>query len=235
MKLIVGSDFHGNEEATRVFCEYVRSFNISEVVVVLAGDYINYGPRSSSVVALLRSLESEYKTVKIRGNHEDALFKEADRQKFSSQRGQDALDITKSLLSTEDLEWLLDPPDFESFMVEGYSRPILVIHGIHDNKWVAMNEEIQEDEIYGSYDLVLSGHSHKSRMSYNDVTDTVFVNPGSVGQDRSGNGGAHWATIDLQSRAVQFIRREYDVEKEISKYAGLGYHEYYQTRLRVGK
>lgn len=234
MKLIVGSDFHGNEEASWAFYQYVYSQDPNNVVVCLLGDYVDYGPRPLEVMTIMWGLSYKYRTLMISGNHEHALFDDAEYQKYSSQRGKDSRDQTLEILDgwPKTIGEIKSLPKEIDVVIDG--RRILLTHGIHGNAWKAMTEAEQSNPVYDYYDLVLTGHSHVPRIGYDDMSDTVFVNPGSVGQDRSRKGGAHFAVIDLPSRAVQLVRHEYDVEKEISKYGELRYHEYYRERLRVG-
>ena len=58
------------------------------------------------------------------------------------------------------------------------------------------------------FDLVVLGHTHYP-MSHK-IGRTLVVNPGSVGQPRNREPGAHWAIFDTVSRSLQRRMDAYD-------------------------
>ena len=65
------------------------------------------------------------------------------------------------------------------------------------------------------YDLVVLGHTHYPM--HRQIGDTLVVNPGSVGQPRNRQPGAHWALFDTATRSVEFHREQYDVSELVQE------------------
>jgi predicted phosphodiesterase len=63
--------------------------------------------------------------------------------------------------------------------------------------------------------LIVLGHSHYP-MSHR-IGKTLVVNPGSVGQPRNGEPGAHWAIFDTASNCLDFYSEEYDYSALINE------------------
>ena len=79
---------------------------------------------------------------------------------------------------------------FFSFEADGLK--IAVYHGTHA-------EITKSLEKSGLYDVVISGHTHKSKME--TIADTISINPGSV---NGFQGDALVALLDTETRQVQF-------------------------------
>lgn len=80
--------------------------------------------------------------------------------------------------------------DFFSFDSEGVK--IAVYHGTYP-------EITKSLELCGSYDIVISGHTHEAKMD--TVGDTLAINPGSV---NGFDADAMVGTFDTETRKVQF-------------------------------
>jgi predicted phosphodiesterase len=60
------------------------------------------------------------------------------------------------------------------------------------------------------HDFVLIGHSHYSFAVKS--TNSILINPGSVGQSRQAGGKASWSIINTKNSCFQMFSTEYNIE-----------------------
>ncbi len=76
-RIWVIGDIHGMYDPLRMLINhirYVRYETEEDAKLIFLGDYIDRGPCSREVVDLILSLENEFETVCLAGNHEDMLL-----------------------------------------------------------------------------------------------------------------------------------------------------------------
>jgi serine/threonine protein phosphatase 1 len=92
-------DIHGDIDALRVLLSRLPDLRKSDTLVFV-GDYLDRGPSSAEVVALLRGLpeETPAKVITLRGNHEDAWLRIVDDgwPEFIIPRGNGCLETLRS-------------------------------------------------------------------------------------------------------------------------------------------
>lgn len=244
MKLLVLSDIHANLSAFKEILRDADSKYEYEAIAIL-GDIINYGMRPNDVIGLIKSLNCPV-IVNLYGNHEKALF-DGDTSHFSTERGRNVLQHTRTKMSAESNNYLLNhlsQAGVKEMEING--RWLLFVHGsLTDPFWGKMSAAEMSNPLYAKYDYVISGHSHvpnfteifhkdESMTEYRYRKRTVFLNPGSVGQPRNHNPRAQYLFMDIKNEIFHFNSVKYDVEHEQSFYGGEDIDDFYKTRLIKG-
>jgi putative phosphoesterase len=208
MKLALMGDIHGNIQALRAVLDAVTRENIKKLLIT--GDLVGYYFSPLEVVELLDEWDVEI----VRGNHEEMLktaLKDPNYLLSVDARYGTGLRVAFEQLSPEQIDRLceLKHPLHLSFD----DVKILLCHGSpwDLNQYIYPNAEnalIKKCAI-SEYDLVVMGHTHYPMQLM--IGGTRLVNPGSVGQPRNREPGAHWAIFDTVSRSIEFRCESYDV------------------------
>ncbi len=220
MKAVIISDIHGNSEALRSLPE-----SFDELWVL--GDLVNYGPDPGDVVEFVQSKAA----LAVRGNHDHAVgFGEDPRCSAPFREMAEAMmRYTCSVLSGRQREFLRSLPMTSGRRTAGVrvqlchatpSDPLFAYCGPDSPRWE------QEVEAAGA-DILLVGHTHVPfvrRFGKRQV-----VNPGSLGQPKTGRPAACYAVwedgeIELRSFEYPFdetIRKIYALPIEEKIRAGL--------------
>lgn len=225
MKIALLSDIHGNADALESVLKEIKKEGIS--ILLIAGDFIGYYYEAAAVFRLLR----DFQVIACKGNHED-YFEEWIK---GNQEKQDTLlkqyghsfAIGSSELMRDEIEWLLNlkhpvPCIFDE-------KKIILSHGspwdqnlyLYENTISQYHSEFKRFAL--SYDLVIIGHSHYQFSI--KLENLLVVNPGSVGQPRSGQleqvnhgqGRAQWAILCCQSGNIELKTTFYPIYKLISQ------------------
>ena len=187
MKIVVISDIHANREALMTLPEF------GDELWVL-GDLVDYGPNPREVVTLLRSRAD----VVVRGNHDHAVGFEDDPRCTPRYR--------KMALETRDYTIRAINGDLTRYLQQ------LPLHKTleRDGKRFYFCHAIPSDPLYGycpensdrwarkvarlGVDYLLVGHTHTPFIR--QVGSTTVVNPGSLGQPKTGKPDACYAVWD---------------------------------------
>ena len=165
-------------------------------------------------------------------------------ERFSSERGRECAKYTKSILSAESWDYIMQEQYCCGVMeFECFGKKCLAVHGsLEDEYWKSIKTE---DKLlqYRDYDYVFSGHSHHPHFveKYYEAEDierrnkkkVIFINPGAVGQPRNHNPQAQFVILDMDTERVIFYKVSYDIEKEQEAYIGQ-VDEFYRQRLKWG-
>jgi putative phosphoesterase len=208
MKLALMGDIHGNIQALRVVLNAATRENIKKLLIT--GDLVGYYFSPLEVIELLDEWDVEI----VRGNHEEMLktaCKDPNYLLSVDERYGTGLRIAFEQLSPEQIDKLCELKHPLDLIFEGVK--ILLCHGspwdldqyIYPN---AENALITKCAI-SEYDLVVMGHTHYPMQLM--VGRTRLVNPGSVGQPRNRDPGAHWAIFDTETRSIEFRCEPYDM------------------------
>jgi putative phosphoesterase len=198
MTLGLISDIHGNLPALMSVLDELDRMGVNEIVCL--GDTSGYFPMVNECIIELkrRGIKS------VMGNHDWYL---ASGQCLRSSVVTACIDYQKSIISTENLNWLRSLP------LEIRQDGLRLVHG----GWSDPIDEYLEPRIgYFQHlegNFFASGHSHIP-LIFKDGEKT-WCNPGSVGQPRDGNPKASFATFD----GLEFLlhRVEYDIDFIISQ------------------
>mgnify|MGYP002403542036 CR=1 FL=1 len=112
-------------------------------------------------------------------------------------------------------------------------RIILAGHTHHAMVWRRTMAETNS-----SYGWIVSDDDQSRRLSHQSLAlreDTLWINPGSIGQPRDGNPQASYALLDFNKNEVVFHRVPYDIEKTQKKMQQQGYPQRFIQRLAEGK
>lgn len=205
MKIAIISDIHGNLEALSALTE-----GYDELWVL--GDLVNYGPDPGAVVDFVRA----HASVVVRGNHDDAVGFNRDprcSQPFRTM-ARETMDFTLSVLSAEQRAWLASLPLVANRTVDNID--FVLCHAAPSDrlyKYVPAYSLEWEREMEGiDSNLLLVGHTHTPFVQ--TVGASLVVNPGSLGQPKTGSPKACYAVWD---RGVVLRAMEYEIDRTLRK------------------
>ena len=220
MKIVIISDLHGNHEALRAFSE-----EYDELWVL--GDLVNYGPEPGAVVNFVRANAA----VVVRGNHDHSIGYDEDPR--CTPRYQKMAETTRrytaSVLDPKQKDYLRQLP-LNAELKRNNTRFYLCHAKPSDPLYGYCPEDSQEWPLELNRvdrDVLLVGHTHTPFIRR--IGNRVVVNPGSLGQPKTGKPDACYAvwenaTFQLKSfpyavdetvrgiRALSFPR---DVESDL--------------------
>jgi len=205
MRIAVISDIHGNLESLSALPE-----SYDELWVL--GDLVNYGPDPGAVVDFVRS----HATIVVRGNHDHAVGFNEDPRCSPPYRemAKETMQFTRSLLSRDQIEYLASLPLIVERTVQD-TRFVLCHAAPSDPlyKYVPANSPQWAEEMkLVSADVLLVGHTHTPFVQL--VGRAQVVNPGSLGQPKTGSTKACYAVWE-ESAILQSA--EYDLARTLSK------------------
>lgn len=208
MKLALLGDIHANDLALEAVLKAAAAYHVDALIVT--GDLVGYYFAPAAVLEML----SPWNKYVVRGNHEDMLRRGRSDPDFLAdvrRRYGSGIEIALVQLSPDQVEALCTLP--HPLALELGGRKILLCHGSPED----LDRYVYPDSDLGgmaggaldAFDLVVSGHTHYP-MERVLGDNTRLVNPGSVGQPRNRQPGAHWALYDTQSGSVSFQCESYD-------------------------
>lgn len=207
MKLALLGDIHGNHLALQAVLAAAFSSGVEKLLVT--GDLVGYYYAPLQVLELLRPWDRHV----VRGNHDDMLNAARTDPAFLAQvdaRYGTGLRIAIEQLGEQQLDALCNLPHPLELVINGCK--IMLCHGAPwDNDQYVYSDaqpELLERCAVPEFDLVVLGHSHYPMQK--KIGKTLVVNPGSVGQTRNRQPGAHWAIFDTTSQNLQFRQEQYD-------------------------
>ena len=233
MKAVI-SDIHANWEALQAVLQDAAAHRAEQIYCL--GDLVGYGPDPCHCVDLLRELQV---TTVVRGNHDDAVFGQADGFNQGAAR---ALRWTKDqLLASPDShrDAILRKAFLENLPLRHAEPDLLFMHGSPRDP---LNEYVFPQHIYNLakmqtlFRLVprycFLGHTHipgifteGGRFLAPEEVDSKYqlgpgkaiVNVGSVGLSRDGDPRACYVLLD--GCTVVFRRVGYDIDRTRMKVA----------------
>ncbi len=214
MKLALLGDIHGNSSALGVILQSARRKKVEKLLIT--GDLIGYYFDPAGVINLL----SDWDYYLVKGNHEEMLGRAIQDLNFNDEvkkkYGPGLRDAIQHL-NREQLEYLITLPHPLNIKIDRIK--ITLCHGspIDMNKYIYpdYDDKVFIENNQTECDLVVFGHTHYSVRRF--IGGTEYINPGSVGQPRDSNPGAHWALYDTDLRSVEFHCERYDMSELIKK------------------
>jgi len=217
MKIAIISDIHGNYDALFAVLEKAKKESIDHLLIL--GDIVGYYYHPDKILNLL----SHWSFDIIKGNHEkiledlieDSSLSETIRLKYGSGH-QEAI----NKLTHKQLSFLFDLPETKTIKIDKIS--LLMCHGSpwSNNFYIypdSHSDILVKCDIKGC-DFVLIGHSHYSFAIKN--SNSILINPGSVGQSRQTGGKASWCILNTNNSCFQFFNTDYSTKnliKEVSE------------------
>jgi predicted phosphodiesterase len=245
------SDLHANLEATlAVLRELDRT---GPDTVVSLGDLTGYGANPNEVVDLIR----ERHIPTIMGNH-DAVVSGLEEPWFFRESAKRAVAWQAERLREDNRKWLASLPEQARF-----NGCCLGVHGSPSNRDEYINDwldAVRQVDVMNEQHahICFFGHSHKAAL-FSETGHTPYengpsqagfpqkaaykledgnrylINPGSVGQPRDGDLRAAFGLFDLEGKAFEFRRVEYDVALAQRKILKAGLPPDLASRLSLGK
>lgn len=218
MKLLFFSDIHGNNHAFDAFIKTL-SAQKSQYELVFLGDFIGYYYGANEIISYCR----ENNISCILGNHDQYFLNILDGklslEKLVMKYGY-SYEIALNTVSTENIDFLrqLD----KSKVLISNNKKAYVCHGSPLNNLEGRIYPDTDLSIFKTavkdFDYVVTGHTHH-KMDRN-YASTIFLNPGSLGQQRDGKGCSYMA-LDLEEDTYSFHTVKYSIaslESEIDFY-----------------
>lgn len=214
MKIAVISDIHGNYDALLEVLTKAKIENVEHLLIL--GDIVGYYYHPDKILDLL----SEWSFDMIKGNHEQILenliktpsLKESIRLKYGSGH-QDAL----NKLNKKQLKFLKDLPETKSVQIDEVT--LLMSHGSPwSNSYYIYPDSANEIILKcdsKEHDFVLIGHSHYAFAIKN--SNSILINPGSVGQSRQAGGKSSWCLINTVNKCFQLVSTDYNTERLVKE------------------
>lgn len=208
MKIGILGDVHGNHLALAAVLDAAENGGAERLLVT--GDLVGYYFWPQKVMDMLRGWDKAV----VRGNHE-AMLKQArrDPEKLASITSKygSGLRVALETLDDADLDWLESLPHPLEVMLDG--ERALLCHGSpwDVDRYIYPDAERRDLErcAEGSYRWVVLGHTHHPMR--HQVDQTIVLNPGSVGQPRNKQPGAHWALLDTVTGTIKWYCEPYDI------------------------
>jgi len=212
MKIAIISDLHGNYEA-------LRSLPTGYDELWILGDLVNYGPEPAAVVDFARTNSN----VIVRGNHDNSIGFDVDPR--CTVRYQKMADLTRrytaSAIDKEQKQFLrllplkleLKREDTRFYLC--HAKPSDPLYGYcpeESDEWVEELEQVNAD-------VLLVGHTHTPFIR--KIGKKIVVNPGSLGQPKTGKPDACyaiWENGDFQLKSFP-----YAVDKTVERLKALAF------------
>jgi putative phosphoesterase len=214
MKILLLADIHANFVALSAIKE---SFD----ACFFLGDAVEYGTDPAPCVDWIRTSS----TAVVRGNHDHSTAQRVQSQGASPLRRLAAAtrDINERLLTASHRKYLSQMPLTRSIDLDG--KKFFLVHATPRDP---MDEYLTDDPTSWQQrlsmidaDYVCVGHTH--RPLHLDLGRTQVVNPGSVGQPRNGQPGAHYAVIE--EGRIDFRTASYDIDLAVEQMRQVGLAE----------
>lgn len=210
MKIVIISDIHGNFDA-------LSALNETYDELWVLGDLVNYGPEPSAVIDFVKSKAA----VAVRGNHDYAIGYGEDPR--CSPRFREMAEatgrFTDSALSFGEKHFLRGLPltqetqrgNTHFYLCHAIpSDPLFGYCEADSPRWITEIQDI-------SADVILTGHTHVPMKRQEG--GKLIVNPGSLGQPKTGGPDACYAV--WEDGKVELKSYPYAVAKTISKIQAL--------------
>jgi protein phosphatase len=212
MKIVIVSDLHGNYEALNALPE-----SYDELWVL--GDLVNYGPEPAAIVNFVK----EHSAVTIRGNHDQSIGYDEDPR--CTVRYKTMADTTRkytaSVLNDEQKQFLRDLPLHHQ--VRRQDTTFHLCHAKPSDPLYGYCPEDSPDWIHEvglvHSDVLLVGHTHTPFMRR--IGESLVVNPGSLGQPKTGKPDACYAV--WEDGSLELKSYPYPVDKTVEKLQALGF------------
>lgn len=214
MKALIISDLHANFTALSALPE-----RYDELWVI--GDLVNYGPQPRDVVEFVR----KNATIMVRGNHDHAVgFNEDPRctPRYALMASTTQA-FSAAQLTDEDKQFLAALPLSREFERDGkrvyicHAKPSDPLYGYCPADSDQWTKEVQKIEA----DVLIVGHTHTPFIR--QVGQTLVVNPGSLGQPKTGRADACYAI--WQDGRIELKEFAYPVFRTVSMIEGMPWPE----------
>jgi putative phosphoesterase len=207
VKIVIVSDIHANLAALEALPEQ----NYSQLWCV--GDLVDYGPKPHEVIQWIKYRA----TVAVRGNHDHAVGFSVDPQcsfHFKALAAKTQR-YTEGICTEEDVEFLRGLPTQQKIAVNStrfylvHAMPTDPLFGYCSEQSERWKREIERIDA----DVLVVGHTHMPFIRI--IGKTIIINPGSLGQPKTGRPLACYAL--WEDGRVSLKEYEYPLWKAIEQ------------------
>lgn len=224
MILAVFSDIHGNVYSLEKALKLMEDFHPDGYLFL--GDMAGYYYHQNESIKLLNELNN---LTALKGNHDqyflDALNNTEELETLGKKYGKSYMLLSQNI-TDKTMEF------FNALQLYEKSAGFEAYHGTPDNY---LDEYLYPDTKRGfvvEAPIVFTGHTHYPMER--KIRDTLFVNPGSIGQPRDFNKGS-FSIVDLKNIKVENVRYDYDRSKLEKMILELGDNDYLLKVLKRTK
>ncbi|WP_410507698.1 metallophosphoesterase family protein [Methanosarcina hadiensis] len=214
MKLLLIADIHANLEALQAVLK------VPHDRAICLGDIVDYGPDPDRCIDLLQKKDIPT----IRGNHDNAVAFKVDCQCGYKYKHLSVAtrEYTWEILDRSRIEYLQRLPLLIKEEIDG--KKLYLTHASPRSIYEYIKPETPDEEIQSMIDgaaepveveFLAVGHSHIPMNR--KLGSLTIINPGSVGQPRDGDTRAGCAVFDTETREMEFLRLEYDIDAVCKK------------------
>ncbi len=185
MKIAIISDIHANLAALNAFPE--KDYD----QLWCLGDLIDYGPRPREVIHLIRSKA----TITVRGNHDHAVgFNVAPQCSAPFKRlADETREFTQQVCTPDEISYLRSLPVQKEVATDGTN--FYLVHAMPTDPLfgycVEDSEKWGKEMAWVRADVLVVGHTHTPFVRR--ISRKTIVNPGSLGQPKTGRTRACYA------------------------------------------
>lgn len=222
------SDIHSNIEALNAVSD-----NIEDGPIYCAGDTVGYGANPKEVIQWVM----KRKVKAVLGNHDYAIAQNDERW-FNSRAG-DSIKWTFKNINPIEKKYLNNL--LKSRIVKINELKMLIVHGSPEDNLFEYVHPSTHEHLFEGYlkqnkvDIIVMGHTHipfiwKSKNG-------MILNPGSVGQPRSGNNNANYILLELNKKNIKNASIKsvpYDIKTAAKKIKEAGLPSVFAERLFTG-
>lgn len=221
-RLAILADIHGNPIALQTVIDDMQQFQPDAVVV--AGDLINFGPRSDTVIDMVRAK----RWAVIRGNNEFYLLDYDTPRAPESWQHYTMPPFLRKQLGLDRWRYIAMLPDTLRLCFHD-APPVRVLHGRPDNPWVSIFPDTPDTEVAAAYasvqeTAIICAHTH---IPLDRVVDGKhIINPGSVGAPPDGIHHSSYMIADGDANGWQVIAHQYvpfDIERVLQQFEDVHY------------
>lgn len=225
--VVLMSDIHSNLEALEAVCK-----DMPPLPIYCLGDLVGYGANPSEVIQVVKVKGA---TV-VMGNHDYAAVT-GDTEWFNTEAAS-AVEWTRRQLSLVERKYLSRLP--RHLVIELGGLKILLVHGSPSDPLFEYVYPETHEYLFDIYlkssevNIIAMGHTH---IPYTcRVKSGYIVNPGSVGQPRSGKPDASYLIVTVEEGEVKLEPRyvKYDIKTTADKIRDAGLPAQFAARLYRG-
>ncbi|MFQ6134481.1 MAG: metallophosphoesterase family protein [Nitrososphaerales archaeon] len=227
LDIILVADIHSNLEALKAV-----SKDMPRLPIYCVGDFVGYGANPNEVIQWAK--ERDVKAVM--GNHDYATVT-GDTEWFNSGAAA-AIEWTRRQIGASEKKYLSSLPRSRVLNIGGLK--MLMVHGSPTEPLFEYVHPATHEYLFNAYlkrfkvDIIAMGHTHIPFVW--EGKKGAVVNPGSVGQPRSGNPDASYLIVRVEDRRVEFEHRPtpYDTKAAAEKIKNAGLPIFLAERLYRG-
>lgn len=202
MRLVIFSDIHGNAEALKGLLD--QEPQRDNTCFIFCGDVAGYYYNTVECVDMLRQID---RLIAVRGNHDQYYI-----DSFTDTKLTDSLvkkyGLSYRIKDSEVFEFLKTLPLQKNAVLGG--KKIRIQHG---TPYDLMEGRLYPDSGINTEEkdaIFICGHTHY--QMYKNEDSNIWINPGSLGQPRDGNGFSY-CVFDLEKKKVSYKSVDVDIEK----------------------